>query len=335
MKSVRIHPRALKYQQLAAAGIMAILSVFAATPVVFAEYPDKPIRWVVPSTPGGATDTTTRIIAHKFGEFLGQSLVIENRPGASGNIGAEYVARVKPDGYTLLTCIASHAGNAALTKNMPFDLSRDFTPISLLVIVSEMIVSHPSVPAKNLRELIALAKAQPDQLKYSSAGVGSIQHLAMELFLHMTGTKMLHVPYKSQAPAITDAISGYVPLTCLTSLSGMPHVRAGRLRAYGVSSTSRMEIAPDIPTIAEQGVPGYEAVQWFGLLGPAGMPREIVTKLHTAMVRALRDPEVKKRFLDQGAEPKPSSSPEEFGAMIRSELTRWAKVVKDSGIQPE
>ncbi len=331
MKSMQVHPRAWKYQL--AATVMAILIVFTAAPVAFAAaYPERPIRWVVPSTPGGATDTTTRIVAQKFGEFLGQPVVVENRPGASGNIGAEYVARVKPDGYTLLTCIASHAGNAALNKNIPFDLARDFTPISMLVVVPEMIASHPSVPAKNLKELIALAKAQPDQLKYSSAGVGSIQHLAMELFLHMTGTKMLHVPYKSQAPAITDALSGYVPLTCLTSLSGMPHVRAGRLRAYGVSSTSRMEIAPDIPTIAE-GVPGYEAVQWFGLLGPAGMPREIVTKLHAAMVRTLQDPEVKKRFLDQGAEPAPSRSPEEFGAFIRSELAKWAKVVKESGIQ--
>jgi tripartite-type tricarboxylate transporter receptor subunit TctC len=317
-------------------GIAAALAACAVMRVALAAgYPEKPVRWVVPSTAGGGTDTTTRIIAPKLGDILGQQIVIDNRGGATGNIGADYVARAAPDGYTLLTCIASHASNAALMKKIPFDLARDFAPVSLMVTVPEMIVSHPSLPAKNVKELIALAKARPGQLQYSTGGIGSIQHMAMELFLNMTATKMLHVPYKATHPALMDAIAGHVPLTVVASLSALPQVRSGRVRAYGVTSAKRMTIAPDIPTIAEQGVPGYEAVQWFGLLAPAGTPREVVTRLHAGVVRVLQDAEVRKRFIDDGAEATPSSSPEEFGALIRSELAKWRKVVKDSGIQPE
>ena len=314
--------------------LAAVLMLCASLPVA-AAYPDKPVRWVVPSVAGGGTDTTTRIIAPKFGEALGQQIVIENRGGASGNIGAEYVSRAAPDGYTILTCIASNASNIALMKKVPFDLVRDFAPVSLMVTVPEMILSHPSLPAKNVRELVALAKSRPGQLQYSTGGVGSIQHLAMELFLITTGTKMLHVPYKATHPALIDTIAGHVPITVVASLSGLPHMRSGRLRGYGVTSAKRMSIAPDIPTIAEQGVTGYEAVQWFGMLAPAGTPREVVMKLHAAMLRAAQDPEVKKRFLDDGAEITVSATPEEFGALVRSEVTKWAKVVKDAGVQPE
>ena len=318
----------------AARPLAAVLMLCATLPAA-AAYPDKPVRWVVPSVAGGGTDTTTRIIAPKFAEALGQQIVIENRGGASGNIGAEYVARAAPDGYTILTCIASNASNIALMKKVPFDLVRDFAPVSLMVTVPEMILSHPSLPAKNVRELVALAKSRPGQLQYSTGGVGSIQHMAMELFLITTGTKMLHVPYKATHPAMIDAIAGHVPITVVASLSGLPHMRSGRLRGYGVTSAQRMSIAPDIPTIAEQGVTGYEAVQWFGMLAPAGTPREVVMKLHAAMMRAAQDPEVKKRFLDDGAEITVSATPEEFGALVRSEVTKWAKVVKDAGVQPE
>jgi len=300
-----------------------------------AAYPEKPVRWVVPSVAGGATDTTTRILAPKFGEFLGQQIVIENRGGASGNIGAEYVSRAAPDGYTILTCIASNASNLALMKKVPFDLVRDFAPVSLMVTVPEMILSHPSLPAKNVRDLVALAKARPGQLQFSTGGVGSIQHMAMELFLVTTGTKMLHVPYKATHPALIDTIAGHVPITVVASLTGLPHLRSGRLRGYGVTSAKRMSIAPDIPTIAEQGVTGYDAVQWFGMLAPAGTPRDIVMKQHAALLRAAQDPEVRKRFLDDGAEVTVSATPEEFGAMVRSDVAKWAKVVKDAGIQPE
>jgi tripartite-type tricarboxylate transporter receptor subunit TctC len=335
MKAVRIHAVFPAGRQCSA-GIAAALVACALTPIALAAgYPEKPVRWVVPSVAGGGTDAATRIIAPKLGDFIGQQIVIDNKGGATGNIGAEFVARAAPDGYTLLTVIASHTTNAALMRKIPFDLMRDFAPVSLMVTVPEMIISHPSLPAKNVKELIALAKARPGQLQYSSGGIGSIQHMAMELFLNMTATKMLHVPYKATHPALMDTIAGHVPLTVVASLTALPQARAGRVRAYGVTSAKRMTVAPDILTIAEQGIPGYEAVQWFGMLAPAGTPREIVTRLHAGIVRALQDPDVKKRFIDDGAEATPSNAPEAFGALIRSELAKWGKVVRESGIQPE
>jgi tripartite-type tricarboxylate transporter receptor subunit TctC len=311
------------------------LFLLSAAAASAAAYPDKPLRWVVPSVAGGATDTTTRLIAPKLAEALGQSVVIDNKGGASGNIGAEFVARSAPDGYTLLTAIASNASNVALMKKVPFDLVRDFAPVSLMVTVPEMILSHPSLPAKNVRELIAMAKARPGQLQYSTGGIGSIQHMGMELFLLTTGTKMMHVPYKATHPALIDALAGHVPLTVVASLSGLPHIRSGRLRGYGVTSAKRMSIAPEIPTIGEQGIEGYEAVQWFGILMPAGTSRDIIVKLHAAVARTMQDADLRKRFLDDGAEITPSPTPEDFGNMVRSEVTKWARVVKEARIQGE
>lgn len=317
-------------------GVLIVLVAFMAHPPAHAAgYPEKPIRWVVPSTPGGGTDTTTRIVAPKLSEILGQPVVIENRPGASGNVGAAVVAKAQPDGYTLVTCIASHASNAALMTNIPFDLARDFAPISLLVTLPNVLVGHPSLQPKTVKELIAYAKANPGKMQYSSGGLGSIQHMTMELFQNMTGTKMLHVPYKATHPALMDAVSGYVPLTVASSLTTLPLVRSGRLHAYGVTSAKRTAAASDIATIAEQGVPGYEAVQWFGVLAPAGTPREIVAKLHTAILRAMQDPEVKKHFGNEGADITPSRTPDEFGALIRSDLAKWIKVIKEGGIKAE
>jgi tripartite-type tricarboxylate transporter receptor subunit TctC len=315
--------------------IAAMSALWLSATATAASYPDKPLRWVVPSVAGGATDTTTRIIAPKLGEALGQNVVIENKGGASGNIGAEFVARAAPDGYTFLTAIASNASNVALMKKVPFDLVRDFAPVSLMVTVPEMILSHNSLPAKNIRELVALAKAHPGQLQYSTGGIGSIQHMGMELFLLTTGTKMMHVPYKATHPALIDALAGQVPITVVASITGLQYIRAGRLRGYGITSAKRMSIAPEIPTIAEQGVEGYEAVQWFGILAPAGTSREIVLKLHGAVQRTLQDPEVRKRFTDDGAEITPSATPEDFGNMVRSEVAKWARVVKEARIQAE
>lgn len=316
--------------------ILGVASLCVVIPgALAAGYPDHPVRWVVPSTSGGGTDKVTRVIAPKLAEYLGQNIVIDNRPGASGNIGAEHVARAAPDGYTLLTSIGSHASNAALKKKIPFDLARDFAPVSLMLTAPSMMIGHPSLPAKSVKELIALAKSRPGQLQYASGGVGSIQHMSMELFMNMTGTKMMHVPYKATYPALMDIVAGHVPLMVIGSMSALPQIGAGRVRAYGVTSAKRMTGAPDIPTIAEQGMPGYEAVQWFGLLAPAGTPRDIVTKLHAGVVRALQDREVQRRFVEDGVEATPSGSPEEFGTVIRSELAKWAKVVKDSGIKPE
>jgi tripartite-type tricarboxylate transporter receptor subunit TctC len=300
-----------------------------------AGYPDHPVRLVVPSPPGGGTDATSRMIVPKLSEILGQQIVVDNRGGASGNIGAELVARAAADGYTLLATIASHTINPALMKKVPYDLERDFAPISLTVKLPNVLISNPSLPAKTVKELIAFARARPGQLQYASAGVGSMPHLMMELFLNTTKLKMIHVPYKGAGPAFVDVIAGHVSLMAGNILSALPHIKSGRVRAYGVTSAKRATGAPDIPTLAEAGVPGYEAVQWFGLLAPAGTPREIVIRLHAGVVQVLQDPAVRKRFLDDGAEPSPSGSPEEFAAFMRSETIKWAKVIKDTGIQSE
>jgi tripartite-type tricarboxylate transporter receptor subunit TctC len=318
------------------ARILGLISLGVAVPgALAAGYPDHPVRLVVPSPPGGGTDTSTRIIAPKLAEYLGQQIVIDNRGGASGNIGAELVARAAPDGYTLLACIASHTSNPAVMKQVPYDFARDFAPISLTVTLPNVLVSHPSLPAKTVRELIAFAKTRPGQLQFATGGIGANQHLAMELFLNETGLKMIHVPYKGVGPALIDVVAGHVPLMMGNILVALPHIRSGRVRAFGVTSAQRASGAPDIPTIAESGLRGYEAVQWYGLLAPAGTPREIVSKLHAGVVHALQDPVIKKRFVDDGAEPTPSSTPDEFGTFIRAELAKWAKVVKAAGIKPE
>jgi tripartite-type tricarboxylate transporter receptor subunit TctC len=328
----RASVRRLRRETRRMLGIIVLCAVIPLTGL--AAYPDHAVHLIVPSPPGGGTDTSSRIIAPKLGEILGQQIVIDNRPGASGNIGAEIAARAAPDGYTLLAAIASHTSNAAMMKTSS-DLARDFAPISLTVTLPNVLVSHTSLPAKTLGELIAYARARPGQLQYATAGIGANQHLAMELFLGMTGLQMLHVPYKGVGPALNDVVAGHVPLMMGNVLVALPHIRSGRLRAYGVTSAARASGAADIPTIAEAGVPGYEAVQWYGLLAPAGTPSAIINKLHEAVVRVLHDPAIRERFISDGAEPTPSASPEEFGALIRAEMKKWAKVVRDARIQPE
>ena len=313
---------------------IAALCLAALGQTTFAAYPEKPVRLVVPSVPGGGTDTTMRMIAPKLGELLGQQVVIDNRGGAAGNIGAEAVARAAPDGYTLLAVISSHTINPHMMSKVPFDLERDFAPVSLAVTLPNVLVSNPSLPVKTMKELIVFAKARPGQLQYGSAGFGSNPHLMMELFTHMAGIRMLHVPYKGIAPAFTDVMAGHVHMMAGNILNALPHVRSGRLRAYGVTSATRSSGAPEIPAIAET-VPGYDAVQWFGLAAPTGTPREIVTRLHAAVVQALTDPVLSKRFVTDGADPRPSKSPEEFAAFMRAEYRKWGQVVKSAGIKPE
>lgn len=315
---------------IAAAVLLGVVALSAA-----AAYPDRPIRLIVPSPPGGGTDASTRAIVPKLIEVLRQNIVIDNRPGASGNLGAEVAAQAPADGYTLLAIIASHTSNPAVMRKVSFDLARDFAPISRTVTLPNLLVSHPSVPAKNTKELIAFVKARPGQVQFASGGVGSIQHFAMELFVHMAKLKMIHVSYKGVAPATSDVIAGHVPMIAANILTVLPHVKSGRVRAYGVSSLERSSAAPDIPTIAEAGLPGYEAVQWYGLVAPAGTPPEIVKYLHAAVVQVLNDPEVRQRFQKGGAEPTPSPSPEAYAKLIRSELAKWAEVAKAAGIRPE
>ena len=324
-----------RHMKLAAARALGLVVLAAIGASALAAYPEKPVRLVVPSVPGGGTDTTMRMIAPKLGELLGQQVVLENRGGAAGNIGAEVVARAAPDGYTLLAIIASHTINPHLMTKVPFDLERDFVPISLAVTLPNVLVSNPSLPVKTVKELIAFARARPGQLQYASAGYGSNPHLMMELFTSMAGVKMLHVAYKGAAPAFTDVIAGHVHMMAGNILNALPHIRSGRIRAYGVTSATRSTGAPEIPTIAEAGVPGYEAVQWFGLAAPAGTPRDVVTRLHAALVQSLSDPVLSKRFVSDGADPRPSKSPEEFAAFMRSEYRKWGQVVKSAGIKPE
>ena len=310
-------------------------SLLCAAAVAQAAWPERSVRIIVTSQPGGGSDTTFRVLAPKLTEYLGQQFFVENRAGVSGNIGAEAIARAAPDGYTLGTLFSSHTSNVAVMKNVPFDILRDFAPITNAVTMANMVVEHPSVPAKNLKELVAFAKTRPGQLQYATSGVGANSHLSMVLLLNMTGLSMVHVPYRSTPSALTDVIAGHVPLMMSNIVVAVPHVRSGRLRAIGVTSAQRSSGAPELPTIAEMGLPGYEAVQWYSLVAPAGTPREIILKMHAAMLRALQDPAGKKRLNEDGAEPTPNATPEEFGAMLKSEMIKWGKVVKSAGITEE
>ncbi|MGZ9014518.1 MAG: Bug family tripartite tricarboxylate transporter substrate binding protein [Burkholderiales bacterium] len=316
------------------ASLIAAVGAFA-IPALAATYPERPVRIIVPSAPGGGTDATTRILAPELTKILGQQFVVDNRAGASGNIGAEIALRAPADGYTLLATLSSHATNPLVMKNVSYDLERDFAPISRTVVVPNVILSHPSLPPKTTRELIAFVKARPGQLNFASPGLGTNPHLTMELFLAMAGLKVTAVHYKGIGPAVTDVLAGHLPLASVNLLIASPHIKAGKIRAYGVTSARRSNSAPELPTIAESGVPGFEAVQWFGLLAPANTPRDIVARLHAAVLQALQDPVVSKRFLEGGAEPTPSKSPEEFGAVIRDEIRKWAKVIKAAGIRAE
>lgn len=297
-------------------------------------YPTRAVRLVVPSAPGGGTDITARMIAPKLSEYLGQQVVVDNRAGAGMMIGAELVARSAPDGYTLLLFANPLAINPAIYKKMRYDALRDFAPISQVISLPNMLVSHPSLPIRTVKELIAFAKARPGQLTYASAGVGTSLHLFTELFLSMTGLRMIHVPYKGSGQGVVDVIAGHVPLMAPTIFVALGYVRDGRLRGLGVTSAKRVPAAPDIPTIAEAGVPGYEATNWVGVSVPAGTPREIVNLLYSNVVRVLQQPDIKARLSADGAEPV-GSTPDEFSAFMRSETAKWAKVVKNAGIQPE
>jgi tripartite-type tricarboxylate transporter receptor subunit TctC len=294
-------------------------------------YPARPVRIIVPSSPGGGSDLTARLIAPRLGELMRQQIVIDNRPGAGTAIGAELVARAAPDGYTLLLGSTALVTTAAMHRKLPFDTLRDFAPITQYVAMPNLLVAHPSLPVTSVKDLIAFARSRPGQLTFASAGVGSNPQLTMELFLSMTGLKMVHVPYKGAGPGVVDVIAGNVPLMTPSIISVLAYVRNGRLRALGVTGASRASGAPEIPTVAEAGVPGYDSAQWFGVLAPAGTPREIVMQLHSGIVRVLQQPDLKGRLLSDGAEPV-GSSPEEFAGYIRLETAKWAKVVKDAGI---
>jgi len=316
-----------------AAALIATVLISPVASAASAEYPTRPIRVIVSSAPGGGTDLTWRLIESRMSQILGQTLVIDNRGGAGGDVGANLVAIANPDGYTLLGGVSSITINPAFKKDMPYDVLRDLAPVSLAVQAPNILVSHPSVPVKALPELINYMKTRPKPMQYASAGVGSMPHLMMELLQNMTGVKLLQVSYKGTGQASTDVLGGQLPLMMGNILPTLPHIASGRLRAYGITSNKRSPAAPDIPTLSEAGVPGYEAVQWFGMWSPKKTPQPIVTKLHRALTQALNDPALKKRFSDDGAETAPSESPQAFDAFIRAEMNKWATVIKSAGME--
>ncbi len=296
------------------------------------QYPSRPIRLVVPFPPGGGTDTMARAIGPKLGEALGQQVVPENRGGAGANIGAEIAAKSPPDGYTLMLATITNAIGASLYTRLNYDLVRDFAPITQLATTPHILVVHPSVPVKSVKEFIAFAKARPGQLTYSSSGNGSAAHLAGELFNSLTGVKTVHVPYKGGGPSMIALVGGEVSLAFATMPSAINFVRAGRLRGLAVTTAKRSPSTPELPTIAETGVAGYEAGSWYGLSAPAGTPKDIIGRLHAETLKVVALPDVKERLFNAGFEVV-TSSPEQFAEFTRTEIQKWGKLVKAAGLK--
>ena len=297
-------------------------------------YPARPIRLVVPQSAGGSTDLVARPLAQRVAESLKGSVVVDNRPGAGSTIGTDIAAKAPPDGYTLLAVAASFTMSPSLYKKLPFDPVNDFAPISLLSSLPNILVVHPAQPVKSVKELLAYAKAQPGKLNYSSSGMATGTHMSMELLKNMTGISMAHIPYKGGAPSVTALLSSEVQLCFATISTALPHVKSGRLRALAVSSARRATAAPDVPTIAEAGVPGYDYASWIGLLAPAKTPTAIVARWHSESARVMQTPEMKTLLLYEGSEAV-GNSPQEFGAIIRTEVERWKTVSKAAGIKAE
>ena len=294
-------------------------------------YPTKPIRLVVPFPPGGATDILARDVAQKLTEAWGQSVIVDNRPGAGGNIGSELVAKSAPDGYTLeMGTVGTHAINASLYAKMPYDHVKDFTPVILVAGVPNVLVVNPSVPANSVAELIAYAKANPGKLNFASSGNGTSIHLSGELFKVMAGVQIMHIPYKGSTPALQDLLAGQVQMMFDNLPPSLPQIKAGKLRALAVTSLTRAPALPDVPTLSEAGLPGFEASSWFGILAPAGTPAPIVAKLNAEIAKYLATPEAKEKLAKQGANAA-GGTPDDFAKHIAAETAKWAKVVKDSG----
>ncbi|MBI2296820.1 MAG: tripartite tricarboxylate transporter substrate binding protein [Betaproteobacteria bacterium] len=312
----------------------ALVAASAGDGLAQAGYPNRPVRVVVPSSPGGGTDILTRQLTSGLSQRLGQQVIVDNRPGAGSIIGNELVARATPDGYTLLMGISTLAILPATKKKLPYDALKDLAPVTQVISAPNILVVHPSLPPKSVKELIAFARKRPNEINYASAGAGTNPHLTMELFLTMTNVKMVHIPYKGLGPALVDLLAGHVVAATATMLSGLPHVRSGRLRGLATTGAKRSSALPDLPTIAEAGVPGYEATQWYGMFAPAGTPPEIIAKLHEAMTAVLRSPAVSQKLAADGADAV-ANTPEEFARVMRAETEKWAKVARAAGIKPE
>jgi len=313
-----------------------LLAATSLAPAAFAQgtYPNKPIRMIVPYAAGGPTDVLARVMAQKLGDSLGQNVIVENKPGASGIPGTDAIAKAAPDGYTIgLSTIGPLAVNPSLFPNIPYDTLKDFAPLMLLARSYSMLAVHPSVPANNLRELVALAKANPGKYSYATGGVGTTQHLSGELLSNVAGIKMLHVPYKGEGAAQTDLLGGQVHMMFTSTIVANTHVKAGKLRAIAVASAQRLPSVPDVPTIAET-YPGFEVTAWFAMMAPAGTPEPIVKRLNDGLQAVLKSPEVVKKLEDLGAVPA-GGPPSDLTALFRSELPKWRDVIRSANIKPE
>ena len=295
-------------------------------------YPNRPVKFTVPFPAGGPVDTTARAMAQKLGELWGQPGIVDNKAGAGGIVGAEIAAKLPADGYNLFVCSIHHSVLPSLRPKLPYDIEKDFVPVSFAAMFPVILVAHPSLAATNVKELVALAKREPGKIAYGSAGNGGGTHLAGELFNMHAGTKLQHIPYKGSAPAMTDLLGGQVQLMFADAPTALPQIRAGKVRALGVASAQRSALLPDLPTIAEGGLAGYEAYSWAALVAPAGTPPEIVAKISADLQRVMTQPDVKQRLYEAGAEAMPTS-PERFAQMLRSEIDKWAKVVKAADIK--
>jgi len=319
----------------AVGGALGLIAAWALPVTAPAQaYPVKPIRYIVGYTPAGTADMLARAVGQKLHEAWGQQVIVENRPGAGTNIGTEVAAKSAPDGYTLFMPTVANAINPTLYAKLNFDLLRDFAFVTNYAKVPGIVVCHPSVPVTNAKELVALAKANPDALRHGSTGIGSPHHLAAEIFKSMTGVKMIHVPYRGASPALTDVIAGHIEIYFGAMVSTIPHVKSGRLRALGVTSLKRVAAAGDTRTLDEQGLKGFETGSWFGMAVPAGTPREIIAKLHAGAVKAIAAPDLRDRMSAEGAE-FVGDTPEQYAAFVKAEIAKWAKAVRASGAKPE
>lgn len=316
------------------AGLLAAGVQTASAAAAGDAYPARPIRLISPFTPGGGNDIVSRTVALAVSRNIRQSVVVDNRPGANTIVGMELVAKSAPDGYTLIMTSSTQAINATLYPKLPYDSIKSFSPICLVGSSPLIIAVPPSSPVVTVVDLIAAARAKPGELTYPSAGTGNATHLGGELFAAMAGVTLLHVPYKGSSPGINDLIAGRLSVVFSTALSVLPSVKAGRLRAIAVTSSARSAVMPELPTVAESGLPGYEATTWYGVIAPAGVPRPIAARLNTEIVQALASPEVRDRLIFQGIDPV-GNTPEQFAAYIRSEIVKWAKVIKATGVKPE
>jgi tripartite-type tricarboxylate transporter receptor subunit TctC len=313
-----------------AASAVLVLAAFAAAAQ---DYPNKPIRFVVPYAPGGASDVTARLLGQKMTEAWGQTVAVDNRAGANGIVALEFVAKSPADGYTILMAnLGPNAINPAVYSKLPYDPVKDFTAVTLTTLVPNILVVNPYLPAKTLQEIFALARAKPDQLSYGTGGYGSSNHLSMELMKSMTGIRITHVPYKGDVPAMTDAMAGQIAMSVPTVVAASPYVKSGKLRAIAVTSKSRVRSLPDVPTVAEAAVPGFESVSWGGIMAPGGTPVPLVSKLNAEIVRILKLPDVQERLQALGADVV-GSSPAEFDAYLSAEIARWSKVAKGAGVK--